>query len=1218
MQTTVPSFRAIRDAITSLWPSDQTDLEFDSADQFLLFRSHADVAAFTVLNGEPERDFPEAYGAFKALYRRNSRDWDQRTLSFVVCRSSENAEHDQFFAALETDPLFCRKYVIRARDTIDEQRDELLRLPFLPLPTEQGGIQRPRPAQDLLLKSGIPSLLARNLIESGRRSPRGIVADLLAEGFPAVFEKGEANGGLLITGPQAASRMTSLKVEAFRAYRQSQTLDLDGSVVVLYGPNGLGKTSVFDAIDFACTGRIGRLCRSQRSQSDFARIATHLDKTPGSGSVELTVRGPSSDSPLRLIQRSTGDWSKAWLDGKEADRKTVLNWLTQARWIDSTPRQQTLESLFRATHLFGQDEQELLPEFRKGSVIPEHFVSEMLSLQDYSEGLKKTAGVLDELHQQEATAVAEFEALRLEADKLAESISRDLSSVDTLASAPMDTALAALTDAADRFDSRLPSLPSTTTEDALLAWHEMAQSLREIQSERVIACETLLDELGGHHRQLSLQRARKQRLGEIDEDLLALQTAQADLVTPHDSNERELIEAEARAAELREQRELLQSAADALTQQEKLVKRQSTLAERVAEQAKESAAVDSRLVKREEDLAAAMRTVSDAEQSVASAEAEAQTIRSLIEGITSFFADQTYVAATAAQLVAAQEGLRATQGLREQLAAQLRSVQESLAKRAEEFEKARSSGAELDELLDHIQQHVRGESCPLCGSAFESRSALLDRIRDQRELSARASQIFDRQQELLEEAARLTTELAAADEHLAESAVEAERLTLAIESARARLRQFRTQIASVLGETSEPLDWAPALNERIVAVLGWRTENEKILQDASQQLASLRGARATDTSARDALRAILDESEREQQELAREASALAVTIARASSNATGNRPLEVHMREELVRLDTDARATLERIGELTDRRKQLERTAAEVATKAHALSVEREAVVEELSDVNRSVDAFRQRLKGVGLGGEATSEILRQEIHGASEAREALDQILEKAQLVLGATRAREIRLQVDERRGALDQQRTFIESREERLRQLLETLEGVRRIERLLKGERARAVEAHIGAYGPMITMIQQRLRSVHGFGGVELETSGTDARVRVSWERKDVQVVPTDFFSDSQKQILMLSIFMAGSLRQNWSGFAPVLLDDPVTHFDDLNGYAFVELIRGIIGSSPDRWQFVISTCEHRLFELMRRKFARLPSGAVFYEFTGITESGPIVERR
>lgn len=150
------------------------------------------------------------------------------------------------------------------------------------------------------------------------------------------------------------------------------------------------------------------------------------------------------------------------------------------------------------------------------------------------------------------------------------------------------------------------------------------------------------------------------------------------------------------------------------------------------------------------------------------------------------------------------------------------------------------------------------------------------------------------------------------------------------------------------------------------------------------------------------------------------------------------------------------------------------------------------------------------------------------------------------------------------------------------------------------------------------MITLIQQRLRSVYGFGGVHLEAQGGEAKVRVEWRQKSVHVAPTDFFSNSQKQILMLSIFLAGGLRQNWSGFAPVLLDDPVTHFDDLNAYGFVELIRGIISTSPKEWQFLISTCEQRLFGLMQEKFSKLDSVAIFYEFMGLTDKGPIIECR
>lgn len=140
---------------------------------------------------------------------------------------------------------------------------------------------------------------------------------------------------------------------------------------------------------------------------------------------------------------------------------------------------------------------------------------------------------------------------------------------------------------------------------------------------------------------------------------------------------------------------------------------------------------------------------------------------------------------------------------------------------------------------------------------------------------------------------------------------------------------------------------------------------------------------------------------------------------------------------------------------------------------------------------------------------------------------------------------------------------------------------------------------------------MIQKRLRAVYGFGGIKLESKKDEIHVTVSWGSEIVR--PTDYFSESQKQILMLSLFLAGRLTQTWSGFAPILLDDPVTHFDDLNAYCFVELLRGLLENGTGTRQFFISTCEERLFSLMREKLGNLGGGARFYQFQAMTSDGP-----
>jgi hypothetical protein len=52
-----------------------------------------------------------------------------------------------------------------------------------------------------------------------------------------------------------------------------------------------------------------------------------------------------------------------------------------------------------------------------------------------------------------------------------------------------------------------------------------------------------------------------------------------------------------------------------------------------------------------------------------------------------------------------------------------------------EYERAVAQQADLEGLLDSIQVYIDQQSCPLCGSEFESVEALLKRVQRQRSLT---------------------------------------------------------------------------------------------------------------------------------------------------------------------------------------------------------------------------------------------------------------------------------------------------------------------------------------------------------------------------------------------------------------------------------------------------------------------------------------------------
>jgi exonuclease SbcC len=164
-----------------------------------------------------------------------------------------------------------------------------------------------------------------------------------------------------------------------------------------------------------------------------------------------------------------------------------------------------------------------------------------------------------------------------------------------------------------------------------------------------------------------------------------------------------------------------------------------------------------------------------------------------------------------------------------------------------------------------------------------------------------------------------------------------------------------------------------------------------------------------------------------------------------------------------------------------------------------------------------------------------------------------------------------------------------------------------------LLSGQQALATEHFTTDYGPRTEMIQQRLRPVYGFDGVAVTSK--DSAIQIHIRRNGEDLRPTDFFSQSQIQTLVLGLFLTACSSQTWSGFSSIMMDDPVTHFDNLNTYALLDLILGLQSTSDGGRQFVISTCDEKLLQLARHKFRHLGSAAKFYRFSAIGAEGPMV---
>lgn len=81
-------------------------------------------------------------------------------------------------------------------------------------------------------------------------------------------------------------KISTLKVAGFRGFTNNVEIDLSANVVVLYGPNGTGKTSILDAILWSITGKIPRfksanLPISKYARDGMARVEIHIQSEEG-------------------------------------------------------------------------------------------------------------------------------------------------------------------------------------------------------------------------------------------------------------------------------------------------------------------------------------------------------------------------------------------------------------------------------------------------------------------------------------------------------------------------------------------------------------------------------------------------------------------------------------------------------------------------------------------------------------------------------------------------------------------------------------------------------------------------------------------------------------------------------------------------------------------------------------------------------------------------
>ncbi len=94
-----------------------------------------------------------------------------------------------------------------------------------------------------------------------------------------------------------------------------------------------------------------------------------------------------------------------------------------------------------------------------------------------------------------------------------------------------------------------------------------------------------------------------------------------------------------------------------------------------------------------------------------------------------------------------------------------------------------------------------------------------------------------------------------------------------------------------------------------------------------------------------------------------------------------------------------------------------------------------------------------------------------------------------------------------------------------------------------------------------------------------------------------------PAWFLSTAQLNVVAFAIFLGRALQMEDVPLKSIFIDDPIGHFDEMNIVGFVDLLRNIL-ENTDR-QLIISTHEERVFGLIRRKIPEEDYPACYIDF-------------
>lgn len=957
-----------------------------------------------------------------------------------------------------------------------------------------------------------------------------------------------------------------IKVRGFRGIRDELTLDL-ADISLFSGRNGLGKTSVFNAVDWCLFGDAGRTEEEQVSYRNlYSRLEPH---------VELSLK---LDGQFHILER---DPDGPTLDGARVDDRTLAEFFVAD--LDAFPPY-TRDLPQRIRRLV------YLPQTEVRALLSADAASERLAVLQSILGLPDAQVVASGLRRIDSRLDDRLHALNEQLHEIYAAVE------ETLAATPGLRVASA------------PDLASTVGR---------ARNLIEVSAASVTSPQELLAILRERHsdvfrRRRALQDFRISVAGlnarraavaaEQEADLRELGTLNTSLATAEEALRLATRTNELAAAQQSTRTTLHQAL---LQQLESLRRRLSRLddARRISASIIETSHRESQILS---NLAAAIRESEVAQKNLTDHKSNTVALRSKVDSlkrqersILSDLSAHSAIAAAAARKDAVAAELTQHTRSAEQVRTAADATRAAISDARAHIILFQDSGTDrIAALLIELADLVRSTSasdCPLCGRHYDSHADLTQHV--DRTLEGRTLQ---------------STELASLQSQLSAHSAALPALDADLRARSAALSALQFSLSSIDSEGLPAPPRAQTLLEEDLRLLS------AALADVETQLATAEHAvelaEADASASRQAVEQLRNTLAQIRQDMAGQTARLEATTAQEGSD----------LDRAIAQISSDVLALETRVRDET-------RSVSEADTVAQASAESERSAMELVQARRATLAACRSRIEARRLALEQLDEelgIAGRDAFGPNVP--APDQFERVAADRINALHIQErdlraVELQLES--AVLYEQE---QSRSHRLGQLRDDEEDLRqRLGETQRAKvRFMTISSHVQSRADAETSkALQRLQEVVQYVFTAIyphrhldEVVFREGSAHVLLKDSDLTeaVRPDLYTSTGQLSVLALAVLLGTSLRQRAVRLKSIMLDEPIQSLDDLNFLSFITLIRRVSSSR----QVILSTADSNIAELFRRqmKSSSKDSASTYVQWEWKSfdpRSGPRVER-